>query len=62
MLLVEFGEFLEWVFAGDVGIEDEEGRVVLAQNLLGKLERASGAEGLGLDREFDLDVVFLLVL
>jgi hypothetical protein len=62
VLLVEFGELLEGVVAGDVGVEDEEGRVVLAQDALGKLERASGAEGLCLDGELDLDVVLLLVL
>ena len=28
--LVELGELLEGVVAGDVGVEDEEGRVVLA--------------------------------
>ena len=40
--LVELGELLEGVFASDVGVEDEEGRVVLAQNALGELQRAGG--------------------
>jgi hypothetical protein len=62
VLLVELGELLEGVVAGDIGVEDEEGRVVLAQDALGQLERASGAEGFCLDREFDLDIVLLLVL
>jgi len=62
VLLVELGELLEGVVAGDVGVEDEEGRVVLAQDALGELERASGAEGLRLDGELDLDIVLLLVL
>jgi hypothetical protein len=62
MLLVELGELLEGVVAGDVGVEDEEGRVVLAEDALGELERASGAQGLGFDGELDLDVVLLLVL
>lgn len=62
MLLVELGELCEGVVAGDIGVEDEEGRVVLAQNALGELKGAGGAEGLGLDREFNLDVVLLLVL
>lgn len=35
--LVELGELLEGVVADDVGVEDEEGRIVLAQDLLGEL-------------------------
>lgn len=62
VLLVELGELLEGVVAGDVGVEDEEGRVVLAQDVLGELEGAGGAEGLGLDGECDGHVVLLLVL
>jgi hypothetical protein len=60
--LVEFGELLEGVLAGDVGVEDEEGGVALAENLLSELERTGGAEWLGLEREVNLDVVQLLVL
>ena len=62
VLLVELGELLEGVVAGDVGVEDEEGRVVLAQDVLGELEGAGGAEGLRLDGECDGHVVLLLVL
>jgi hypothetical protein len=62
VLLVEFGELLEGVVAGDVGVEHEEGRVVLAQDAFGELERARGTEGLSLDGKLDLDVVLLLVL
>ena len=62
MLLVELGELGKGVVAGDVGIEDEEGRVVLAQDALGELKGTGGAEGLRLYRELDLDVVLLLVL
>lgn len=61
VLLVEGGELGEGVVAGDVGVEDEEGRLVLAQDAFGQLEGAGGAEGLCLDRELDLDVVLLLV-
>jgi len=53
---------LEGVVADDVGVENEEWGVVFAENLFGELERTSGAERLGLDREFNLDVVLLLVL
>lgn len=60
--LVEGGEVGEGVVADDVGVEDEEGGVVLAQDGLGELEGAGGAEGLGLDGEGDLDVEHLLVL
>jgi hypothetical protein len=62
VLLVELGELGKGVVAGDVGVEDEEGRVALAQDALGELEGACGAEGLRLDAELDLDVVLLLVL
>jgi hypothetical protein len=62
VLLVELGQLGEGVVAGDVGVEHEEGRVVLAQDAFGELERAGGAEGLGLNGELDLDVVLLLVL
>jgi hypothetical protein len=46
---VEGGELLEGVVADDVAVEDEEGGGVLGEDLLGELERAGGAEGLGLD-------------
>jgi hypothetical protein len=62
VLLVELSELLEGVVAGDIGVEDEEGRVVLAEDALSELERAGGAQGLRLDGELDLDVVLLLVL
>ena len=62
VLLVELGELLEGVVACDIGVEDEEGRVVLAEDVLSELEGTGGAEGLGLDGECDLDVVLLLVL
>lgn len=32
--LVEFNELFEWIFADDVGVEDEERAIVLAENLL----------------------------
>lgn len=41
--LVEVCKGLEGVFADDVRVEDEEGRVILAQDLLGKLKGAGGA-------------------
>lgn len=62
VVLVEFSELLEGVVAGDIGVEDEEGRVVLSEDVLGELEGTGGAEGLGLDGECDADVVLLLVL
>lgn len=62
VLLVELGELLEGVVACDIGVEDEEGRVVLAEDVLSELEGTGGAEGLGLDGECDGDAVLLLVL
>jgi hypothetical protein len=41
--LVELGELLEGVVAGNVGVEDEEGRVVLSEDVLGELEGTGGA-------------------
>lgn len=49
MLLVELGELSEGVVASNVGIEDEEGLLVLAQDALGELEGACRAERLCLD-------------
>jgi hypothetical protein len=40
---VEGGELGEGVLADDVGVEDEEGLVVLSEGLLGELERAGSA-------------------
>lgn len=62
VVLVESQEVLEGVVADDIGVEDEEGRVVLSENTLSKLQGSSGIEGLSLDGEFDVDVVLLLVL
>lgn len=62
VVAVKLGELGERVVADDVGVEDEEGRVVFAEDLLGELEGTGGAEGFGLDGEFDFDVVFFFVL
>ena len=62
VVLVEIGKLLEGVVASDVGVEDEKGGVVLAENGLGELKRPSGAEWFCLDREGDCDVVLFLVL
>lgn len=59
---VEVGQLPEGVLADDVRVEDEERLVVPAEDLLGELQGARGAQGFGLDRERDLDVVPLLVL
>ena len=61
VLLVEIGKLLEGVVADDIGVEDEEGRVVLAQDLLRQLERAGGAQRFGLDGELNVNIVFLLI-
>lgn len=60
--LVESSQLLERVFAGDVGVQNEEGGVVFAEDIGSQLQGTSGAEGLRLDRESDLDAEFLLVL
>lgn len=60
--LVEFGQLLERVFAGDIGVEDEERAIILAQDLSSELEGTGGAQGLRLDGERDLDAKLFLVL
>ena len=62
VLLVELSELREGVLAGNIGVENEEGRLVLAEDGLSELQGTSGAEGLGLDGERDFNVVLLLVL
>lgn len=60
--LVEFSQVLKRVFAGDVGVEDEERAVIFAQNLSSQLEGTSSTQGLLLDGEGDLYAILLLVL
>lgn len=60
--LVVLEELLEGIVADDVGVEDEEGGVVLGKDALSKLEGTASVEGLGLDRKLNVDVVFRLVL
>lgn len=60
--LVEIQQLLEGIVADDIGVENEEGGVVLGEDALGELERTTGVEGLGLDRKLNVDVVFCLVL
>lgn len=60
--LVKGGEIRKGVIADDIRVEDEEGRIVLAEDGLSELEGTRRAEGLRLDGERDLDVVPALVL
>jgi hypothetical protein len=60
--LVESGQLFEGELANDVGVEDEERRVVLSEGLLSQLERAGGSQWLGLDGELDVHAVLFLVL
>lgn len=60
--LVECGKFLEGVFARNIRIEDEKGGVIFTEHVGSQLQGTSSAEGLGLDRERDLDAKLLLVL
>lgn len=57
--VVEFDQLLKREFAGDVGVEDEERRVVLAEDILSQLQGTGSSQGLVLDREGDVDVVLL---
>lgn len=60
--LVESSQLLEGVLAGDIGVEDEEGGVVFAEDVGSQLQGTSGAKRLRLDGESDLDAELLLVL
>jgi len=62
VLLVELCQLLEGVLADDVGVENEEGRVILGQDLLRKLQGARRTQRLRLDGELDFHVVLLLIL
>ena len=62
MLFVELGKLLEGVVAGDIGVEDEEGSVALAEDALGELQGAGGAKRLGLYGELNVDLVEVLIL
>lgn len=60
--LVEGCQLLEWVFTDDIGVQNEEWRVVLAQDLLGQLQGTGRSQGFRLHGELDVDVVLFLIL
>lgn len=62
MFFVELEHFFQWVFADNVGIEHEEGRVVGLEDLLGESDRASGTERLVLQGTDDFDTKLLRLL
>ena len=55
MILVEAHQLLEGEVTDDVTVEDEEGLLVLAEDLLGEGEGAGRSQRLLLVREGDLD-------
>lgn len=59
---VEVGQLLKWIVTNHIRVEYEEWGIIFPKNLFCQLQRPGGAEGFGLDRELDLDVVFFLVL
>lgn len=62
MGFVELGKLAEGIFAGDIGVQNEEGGVIATEDLFGELEWTGGAKGFGLDAECDVDVVLFFVL
>lgn len=60
--LVESSQLLEGVFAGDIGVQDEEGGVIFAEDVGSQLQGTGSSQRLRLDGESDLDAEFLLVL
>lgn len=59
---MEFSQLFERVFANNVGVEDEEWRVILAEDLFCQFQGTGGTQGFGLDGEFDVDIVLFFVL
>ncbi|EEQ38382.1 mannose-1-phosphate guanyltransferase [Clavispora lusitaniae ATCC 42720] len=57
--LVELGQFLEWVVANDIGVQDKEWRVILLQDLFSKLQRTSSSHWLFLEGKLNVNTVFL---
>jgi hypothetical protein len=62
MSSVEVSESLEWVSAGDVRVEDEEGRIVFSEDFTSEGKRSGGTEGFGLHAESNGDTVILFGL
>lgn len=62
VLLVECGQLLKWVFARHVGVKDEERGVVLSEDFASQLKGTGSSQGLGLDREGNVDAESLGVL
>lgn len=62
MILMELRQFFERKVANNIGVQDEKGRVILAQDLLCQFQGAGGSERFGLDGKLDSDVVLFLVL
>lgn len=52
---MERGQLFEGEVADDIGVQNKERGVVLAERLLGQLQGAGGAQRLGLNREGDVD-------
>ena len=49
MCFVECGEVRKGVFANDIGVQDEERRVIFSEDFFGELEGAGSAKGFGFD-------------
>ena len=62
MGLVERSKLLEGEVADHIGVQNEERGIVLAQDLLRQLQRASRAQRFRLDGEFNVDTILFLVL
>lgn len=62
MGLMEVSDLLKWIITNNITVQDKEGRVVLAKDLSGQSQRTGSAKRLGLDREGDVDAIFLFVL
>lgn len=62
MRLVKVCKLVKRVVADNVRIEDEEGSVIFSKSLFSQLEWAGRPKWFGLDREFNIDIIFFLVL
>lgn len=59
---MELSQLFERVFTDDVGVEDEEWRVILSENFLCQFQGTRGTKRLRLDGEFNVDIILFSIL
>ncbi len=59
---MKFCKLAEGIVADDIGVEDEEWRVILSKSLLCQFERTCGPQWFCLNGNLDIDIVFFSIL